>query len=249
MTTSKDNIIGVSTGVMHHWITGGSWIENQLKIIDILSPYTRRVELRFTVAELLAMSDEVIAQYRRKLAGFAASFHLPKLAGHLENLDELVRAIDRVAKELGIEYCVVHADEYAKFKIWGRPFEPPPPFGLENSDIRKFGFQHLADLDIFAGMPIILDVCHLEEMESGCYEREMSNLKNPVLAVHFSASANESIEKYPYVRGPHFPFFNSGLTPPKSLPKKVPIIIEGVMPKAETEWIVNEINFIAERYL
>ncbi len=247
--TTKNNTVGVSTGVLHHWVAGGDWIQNQLKIIDILSPYTRRVELRFPAEELLTMNDEAIAQYQERLKNFNASFHLPKLAGHVGRLNELARAIDRLVKKLGFEYCVMHADEYAKLALWNKPFHLSSPFGLENSDIRKFGFQHLADLDIFAGMPIVLDICHLEEMEPDCYEREMKSLKNPVLAVHFSAPANEAIKEYPYIRGPHFPFFNSGLTPPESLPKKAPIIIEGVMPQGETGWIANEINFIAERYL
>lgn len=241
-------LIGISVGALHYWVDDKYWPEAQLGLIDVLTPYVKRIEIRFGFDDLFSVSNELVAAHQQKLEGVFTSLHMPSLTADISRLNQAVAKIDEIVERTGIEYCVMHADDFAKIKIWQLPFNLKAKIALENSDLRKFGFQHLEDLTIFPDLPAVVDINHLEEIKAGSLAEELSTLKNSIHAIHFSSTKNEGLEKYPYYQTTHYPFFNSGLNPPLELPAGVPIIIEGMMPKDQPEYIAGEVEIIRKAY-
>lgn len=136
-----------------------------------------------------------------------------------------------------------------KLKLIKPNFKLGIRYGLENSDIRKFGFQHLKDMAILEKQSVVVDIDHIEEMQSGSLESELQSLSNPILGIHFSTPNNSYFKKYPDIKTTHYPFARSGNPLPIHLPPDVPIICEGVIPPGELEIIQEEFDLIRKAYV
>ncbi|MDE2213381.1 MAG: hypothetical protein KGJ34_02530, partial [Patescibacteria group bacterium] len=129
-------------------------MSEQLRLIDILRTHVSRLELHFGARDILALDASFLEQYAQSLRGLTCSLHLPNFPDTTENIQPLINKIGEIVERLSIEYCVLHADEYVKLKLKMPDVVLGFQFGLENSDIRKFGFQHLRDLGMF-NLPVI----------------------------------------------------------------------------------------------
>ena len=209
--------------------------------------YVTRVELYFNQEDILNCNDKTLKNYKARLGGIKCSLHLPNFPKDQKKIDLLVGSIDTIVSELSIEYCVLHADEYVKLKLNLPNIQLGVKFGLENSDLRKFGFQHLKELQIF-DLPAIIDINHIEENKRGSLDREIKDLQNPILGIHFSSPQSGYFDSFPEIKTTHFPFTRSGYPLPKQLPKNIPIIIEGAFPPNDEVLIEEEVLIIEDNY-
>lgn len=242
-----NQLIGVSTQCLYYWVDQSRWATEQLKVVDLLRPYTSRVELHFGVNDILNFTEEMFEEYRLRLGVMKRSIHLPSLSENVVNIEDLITKIKEIVNKLLIDYCVLHADQYVLLRLKNSNIKFGFKLGLENSDIRKFGFQHLKDLGIL-GLPIILDIDHIEEMSHNSLGQEMSLLDNPIIGLHFSTPQNEYFKKFPEIETTHLPFARSGIEPPPTLPDGVPVVIEGVIPPNDMTLLGEEIKLIEQNY-
>jgi len=241
------NLIGISMGCFYYWSQQKDLLSDQIGFISIISKYVNRVELHFSPDDIYNISNKQIIAYKDALGDMRRSIHLPSISEYFKK-EDFASKIEYLFSELGIEYGVLHVDEYAKIKRLKLDFNPSYKIGLENSDIRKFSFQHLGDLELFKSFPIILDIDHIEEMKSGSLDEELKDLKNDILAIHFSSPQSKYFEKYKDIETTHYPYTRSGLTPPKSIPQGVPVIVEGVIPPNEIDLLKEEVTLIEKSY-
>lgn len=242
-----NTLIGTSTRCLYYWADNSKWPPEQLRIIDILRKHTARMELYFSIDDILACSDSMLDKYAKITAGIKCSLHLPNFSDDIKNIEMLIGKTGKIVKKLSIEYCVLHADEYALLKLKKPDIELGFKLGLENSDITKFGFQHLRDLQSF-NLPVILDINHIEEIRGGSFDEEIADLRNTVLGIHFSTTHSAYFDSIPEIKTSHFPFAQSGSILPKKLPKNIPIIIEGVIPPKDEKLLKKEISLIENNY-
>ena len=240
-------LIGVSTQCLYYWADNSKWMTEQLRIIDILCKHATRLELYFGVEDILACNDKILGEYAERIAGNKCSLHLPSFSDDIKDTDILINKAREIVKRLSIEYCILHADEYVLLKLKVFDIKLGLRFGLENSDIRKFGFQHLRDLQIF-DLPVVVDVDHIEETKSGSFDEELKALHNSILGIHFSTPHSSYFDSLPEIKTTHFPFARSGSPLPKNFPKNVPIVIEGVIPPKNEALLDEEILLIKNTY-
>jgi len=240
-------LIGVSTLCFYYWADNSKWMTEQLRIIDILRKHVTWLELYFGVEDILACNDKTLGEYADRIDGSKCSLHLPSFSDDIKDIEILIGKTREIVNKLSIEYCVLHADEYVLLNLKVFDIKLGLRFGLENSDIRKFGFQHLRDLQMF-DLPVVLDVDHIEELKSGSLDEEMTTLHNSILGIHFSTPHSSYFDSFPEIKTTHFPFARSGSPLPKNLPKNVPIVVEGVIPQNGEALLEEEISLIKNNY-
>ena len=238
-----NKLIGVSTSSFYYWKEQKDWINEQLEVIKIVSKYFKRVELSFSVDEILKISDQELEKYSKILKEFNVSLHLPSISKNLDKVEAILERLDHLEKYIDFEYYVLHSDDYAKLKMESIEFKTNIKIGLENSDIRKFGFQHLKDLSLLDKKYVVLDINHLEEMARGSTEGEIKELTKPIIAIHFSSPKSKFCEKYSYINSTHYLYSCTKLKPPR-IPKNIPIILEGIIPIDEIGLLVEEIKIV-----
>lgn len=243
-----NKLIGISTLCLYYWVPQKNWVAEQLQIIKILKKYVSRVELYLTVEDILKFDTLYVDLYLAETKDLACSLHLPSLSHEVNQLEILFEKIHEIMQKLNIEYVVWHSDDFASTEIEIGKIRPTFKFGLENSDIRKFGFQHLKDIRLLGAYPIVLDIDHIEELKKNSLSFELSELKNKVLAMHFSTPSSDYFKKNSNLQTTHFPFSRSGNTPPKELPKNVPVVIEGLFPNLEYTLIEEEVTLLKHMY-
>ena len=243
-----NKLIGISTECLYYWVPQKNWVQEQIDIINILKKYVSRVELHFTAEDILNFDDNYFDLYLKETKDLSLSFHLPSLSTEIWQLEKLLEKIGEIMQKLNIEYAVWHAADFAEIEIAVGKISPQFKFGLENSDPRKFGFQHLKDIAILGSYPIILDIDHVDEIKKDSLNEEMIKLRNNVLAIHFSTPSNEFFKKFIDIQTTHFPFSKSDRVPPKELPKNIPILIEGVFPKSDYALIEEEVSLVKNNY-
>jgi hypothetical protein len=243
-----NNLIGISTECFYYWVPQKKWIDEQLSILDIFKKYVSRVELHFSVDDILGFDDTYFDLYLEKTKGLSCSFHLPLIFPEIKHLDKVLDKIEEIIKKLNIEYAVWHCDDFASVEMKVGKLSPKFKFGLENSDVRKFGFQHLKDISILGAYPIILDIDHIDEVQKNSLDDEIKQLKNSILGIHFSTPSSDFFKNIDSIKTTHFPFSRSNNLPPKILPEGVPIIIEAVFPELEYRLIEEEILLIKNTY-
>lgn len=240
-------LIGINTQCFYYWADNSKWITEQLRIIDILHKYVTRIELYLNTRDILACDDKILKKYVERIAGSQCSLHLPSFPGDIKDIEILINKTREIVNRLSIEYCVLHADEYASLRFKLADIEFGFRVGLENSDIKKSGFQHLCELQIFK-LPIVMDINHIEEVKSGSLDEEMKTLRNSILGIHFSTPRSKYFDSLPEIETTHFPFAQSGNSLPETLPKNVPIIIEGVIPPNGEALFEEEVALIKNNY-
>jgi hypothetical protein len=243
-----NNLIGISTECLYFWVPQKDWINEQLSIIDILKKYVSRVEIHFSVEDILKFDDKLLDLYKEKTKGLSCSFHLPSISPYAKDLNEILEKISVIMKRLNIEYAVWHCDDFSMTEMEVGKISPQFKFGLENSDMRKFGFQHLKDISILGPYPIILDIDHIDEIQKDSLDSELDHLQNNILGIHFSTPTSEFFKSIEAIKTTHFPFARSGNIPPQSLTKNTPIVIEGVFPESEYGLIEEEVLLIQKSY-
>jgi hypothetical protein len=243
-----NNLVGISTQCLFLWGDNKEWLKKQIEHIQILKQYVSRVELYFSVDDILSIDELLIQQYRKELVGLKVSLHLPSLASDAHRITEIFSKINTLFNDLTIEYAVWHSDDFALTETHVGQVNPPFRFGLENSDKRKFGFQHLKDLSLLGNYPIILDIDHINEIEPGSLKTELiPDITDKILAIHFSTPTS-SYKKFEGVETTHYPFSESGTLPPAQLPSTVPIVIEGLFPKDDYKLIEEEVTLVNRIY-
>lgn len=239
-----NRLIGISTSCLYYWVPQKDWIIEQLGIVTILKKYVSRVELYLTVEDILTFETVHFEQYKKVTKGLSLSLHLPSLSSESFQLVNLFEKIQGLIEKLNIEYVVWHSDDFANTEIKVGEILPTFKFGLENSDIRKFGFQHLKDISLLGTYPIILDIDHIDELRKNSLNNEMSGLKNKILGIHFSTPTSTYFKNHIDLSTTHFPFSRSGNNPPKILPKNIPIVIEGLFPNLDYKLIKEEVALV-----
>ena len=243
-----NKLIGISTSCLYYWVPQKDWVTEQLGIITLLRNYVSRVELYLTAEDILTFGTVHFEQYREATEGLSLSLHLPSLSQESFQLATIFEKIVELMKKLNIEYVVWHSDDFANTEIKVGEILPTFKFGLENSDIRKFGFQHLKDISLLGTYPIILDIDHIEELKKNSLNGEIAELKNKILGIHFSTPTSVYFQNHINLPTTHFPFSRSGNNPPKILPKNTPIVIEGLFPNLEYKLIEEEVALVKKIY-
>ena len=243
-----NKLIGISTECLYYWVPQKNWLLEQIDVIKILKKYVSRIEMHFSVEDILNLNDDYYNLYLKETNGLSCSLHLPSFASEAGRLKTLLTKTGEIMGKLNIEYAVWHSDDFAMIEIATGKICPGFTFGLENSDTRKFGFQHLRDIALLGSYPIILDIDHIEEMKKDSLDTEIEKIKSNVIAIHFSTPSNKFFDKFPYIKTTHFPFSKSGNIIPDDLPNNIPLIIEGVFPNLEHPLIEEEVSLIENKY-
>lgn len=239
--------IGVSTDSFYLWTPHTHWLEEQLTIIDLVRPIVSRVEIHLSIPDIFALRETMLLRYQEALRGFEVSLHLPQLSEMPNEIPRLLPALQTVMRELKIEYAVMHVDDFVRLKLAHIPFHSAIRFGVENSDINKFGFQHLKDLALFQHISAVIDIDHLEELKRGSTADELATLTNAIIGIHCSTPYNAFFARYPFGKETRHFLFTQSEAPIPKLPPDVPIIIEGVVPKNEIVFLEEEVALTKDR--
>lgn len=191
------------------------------------------VELHFTQEEL---EKEEYKRFAGKLGNLIVTVHLPN---HFE-MDAIFEQVIDLHKFLKIKHFIIHADMYSKLKSI-----PDIPIVIENSDIRKKGYQDLKDVALL-GMPVCLDINHVEEYLPGKFKEQYHFVKGKIKELHISSLSNPASSGPLYDDCPHHLINGSDYTIPKELPKDVIWVIEGIVPIKRLDLLKKEIKMLRE---